>query len=145
MTKVFISYSRKDLDFVEELASDLQDVGFNVWYDLSGLEGGSRWSQEIEKAIRTSDHVIMVISPDSITSKWVEEEFLLAGELKKNIIPLHYRKSGIPFGYRTLHFINIQGKQYKQNFHQITRALGVRSLPNPNLPPKKNDLLCLAL
>ncbi|MBT3190825.1 MAG: toll/interleukin-1 receptor domain-containing protein [Anaerolineae bacterium] len=139
-SKVFISDSRKDLNFVEQLASDLKDAGLDVWYDLSGLEGGSRWSQEIEKAIRSSDHVLMVISPDSIKSKWVEEEFLLAGELKKNIIPLHYKTSSIPFGYRTLHFISIQGKQYKQNFHQITRALGVRSLPKPKSPPPRKTI-----
>ena len=125
MTKIFISYSRKDLEFVEELASDLEGAGLDVWYDLSGLEGGSRWSQEIEKAIRACDHVIMVVSPDSIASKWVEEEFLLAGELKKNIIPLHYRQSSIPFGYRTLHFIDIQGSKYQKNLYQVLRSLNI--------------------
>ena len=129
MTKVFISYSRKDLKFVEQLAVDLTDAGLDVWYDLSGLEGGSQWSQEISKAIHNCDHVIMVVSPDSIKSKWVEEEFLLAGELKKNIIPLHYRKSDIPFGYRTLHFINIQGSSYQKNFNEILRALGIKKPP----------------
>jgi len=34
MTKVFISYSRKDLDFVECLAKDLEAAGLEVWYDL---------------------------------------------------------------------------------------------------------------
>ncbi len=83
MPQVFISYSRKDLAFIEQLASDLNDAGLNTWYDLSGLEGGSRWSKEIEKAIRTSQYVIVIVSPDSMASKWVEEEFLLAGELEK--------------------------------------------------------------
>ena len=38
MTQVFISYSRKDLAFVEQLAADLKAAGLDVWYDLSGLE-----------------------------------------------------------------------------------------------------------
>jgi len=38
--QVFISYSRRDLAFVEGLAADLQAAGLDVWYDLSGLEGG---------------------------------------------------------------------------------------------------------
>ena len=54
MTQVFISYSRKDLAFVETLAADLQAAGLDVWYDLSNLEGGARWRIEIEKAIRES-------------------------------------------------------------------------------------------
>jgi len=40
MTKVFISYSRKDITFIEQLAADLKLVGVDrfAWYDLSGLE-----------------------------------------------------------------------------------------------------------
>ena len=44
MTQVFISYSRRDLAFVEQLAADLGAAGLDVWYDLSGLEGGMRFS-----------------------------------------------------------------------------------------------------
>ena len=36
-SQVFISYSRRDLAFVEGLAADLQTAGLDVWYDLSGL------------------------------------------------------------------------------------------------------------
>ncbi len=51
MAQVFISYSRKDLTFVEHLVSDLKETGIDVWYDLSGLEGGARWRIEIQNAI----------------------------------------------------------------------------------------------
>jgi hypothetical protein len=54
MAQVFISYSRKDLSFVEQLAADLKNAGYEVWYDVSGLRGGSRWRFEIENAIRNS-------------------------------------------------------------------------------------------
>ena len=39
MPQVFLSYSRRDLGFVEKLASDLKEAGLDVWYDLSGLDG----------------------------------------------------------------------------------------------------------
>ena len=123
MAQVFISYSRKDLDFIEQLASDLKETGLSVWYDLSGLDGGARWSREIEKAIRASQYVLVVLSPDSVASKWVEEEFLYASELDKKIVPLFYRQCSLPFGYRTLHFVNVQGDNYRQNFGEILRAL----------------------
>ena len=48
MTQVFISYSRKDLAFVERLAKDLKAAGLEVWYDLSGLEIGMHWGKEIQ-------------------------------------------------------------------------------------------------
>ena len=36
--QVFISYFRKDLAFVEQLAADLQAAGLDVWYVLSGCK-----------------------------------------------------------------------------------------------------------
>ena len=39
MAKVFISYSRRDLSFVERMVQDLEGAGVSVWYDLSGMEG----------------------------------------------------------------------------------------------------------
>ena len=48
MTQVFLSYSRKDLAFVERLAKDLKAAGLQVWYDLSGLRIGMHWGKEIQ-------------------------------------------------------------------------------------------------
>ena len=81
--KVFISYSRRNLAFVEQLAFDLKEAGLDVWYDLSGLDGGARWRVEIEKAIRSSQYVLVVLSPASVASDWVEGEYLFASNLKK--------------------------------------------------------------
>lgn len=35
MTQVFISYSRKDLAFVERLANDLQASSLKAWYAIA--------------------------------------------------------------------------------------------------------------
>ena len=86
MTQVFISYSRRDLAFVEQLAADLQAAGLDVWYYLSGLEGGVRWRIEIEKAIRASQYLLIVLSPDSVVSEWVEREYLFASNLRRLFI-----------------------------------------------------------
>lgn len=125
MTKVFISYSRKDITFIEQLAADLKLASVDAWYDLSGLEGGSRWSREIEKAIKDSEYVIVVLSPNSVVSEWVEEEILLARKLKRKIIPLLYKPCDIPLGFHTINFIDVQGGKYQQNYREILRALDI--------------------
>ena len=123
--QVFISYSRRDLAFVEGLAADLKAAGLDVWYDLSGLEGGARWRIEIEKAIQESQYVVIVLSPDSVASVWVEEEYLFASKFRKKILPLFYKQCDLPLGYYTRHFIDIQGENYKRNFDEVLRSLGV--------------------
>jgi len=126
MAQIFISYSRKDFDFIEQLAVDLKVAGLNVWYDLSGLEGGAHWRREIEKAIKASLYVIVVLSPDSVASIWVEEETLYARNLKRKIIPLLYRSADLPLGFYSLNFIDVQGGKYLQNYKEILRALDIK-------------------
>ena len=123
MAQVFISYSRKDLSFVEQLAQDLKRAGLEVWYDLSRLEIGERWSAEITNAIRNSDYVVAVLSPDSVESQWVEREILYAGNLKKRIVPIMVRECELPLNYLNLHCLNVVGENYRNNFNSLMQAL----------------------
>jgi len=127
MTQVFISYSRKDLEFVDRLANDLKAAGFEVWYDLSGLEPGTRWRLEIQKAIQESQFFLVVLSPNSIVSDWVEREFLFASDQKLKIIPLLYQPCTLPMWSLNLHFIDMQGKNYSLHYQDLLKVMGVRS------------------
>jgi hypothetical protein len=129
MAQVFISYSRRDLSFVKRLVADLQKTGIKVWYDLSGLEGGARWRVEIQNAIQASDYVIVVLSPASTQSEWVENEYLFASNLKRKILPLMYRECELPMSFLNLNYIDVQDENYSRNFEKITRFLNQESLP----------------
>ncbi len=92
MTQVFISYSRRDLAFVEQLAADLKAAGLDVWYDLSGLEGGARWSRE-KRLRKQSDGKCNFYDfdslADSVSSKWVRKRISLCRQEKeKKIVPI---------------------------------------------------------
>ena len=124
MTQVFISYSRKDLVFVERLAKDLIAADLEVWYDLKGLEVGNRWTKEIQSAIRQSQYFIIVLSPNSVESEWVENEFLLARNLNLKIIPLQVRSCDLPIWILNRNYIDIQGENYQRHFGELLQALG---------------------
>jgi len=136
-TQVFISYSRKDLRFVKRLASDLRAAGLEVWYDLSRLEGGDTWPEKIQYAIDASDKFIIVISPDSIASRWVRKEFLYGTSKIGKIVPLSYKKCELPLWLLDIHFIDVEGKNYQQNFQEILDALDI---PKPSPNPIDNDV-----
>lgn len=119
MTQIFISYSRKDINFIKQLADDLKSYGFDVWYDLSQLGGGARWYKAIEQAIKDSQCVIVVLSPDSIKSDWVGDEVVFARKEEKKIIPLYYRPCEVGMFYVNLNYIDVQGENYYANFNMI--------------------------
>jgi hypothetical protein len=106
---VFISYSRSDSVFVKDLANRLREAGCTVWQDISGLRGGQTWASEIDQAVRDSDVLIVVLSPDSSASEWVRKETLLAMKLHKPIVPILLRETEIPVQFVDLQFVDFRG------------------------------------
>ena len=90
---VFISYSRKDQPYARKLADDLHTHGFEPWRD-EHIEHGERWWRAIDKAIRGCAAFVVVMTPESEASKWVEREILLAEREEKPIFPLLLRGKG---------------------------------------------------
>lgn len=111
---------------MDRLANDLKATGFEVWYDLSGLEAGTRWGQEIQKAIQASQFFLVVLSPNSIISDWVEREFLYASDQNLKIIPLLYQPCNLPMWSLNLHFIDMQGKNYVLHYQELLKIMGVK-------------------
>jgi hypothetical protein len=133
--QVFLSYSRRDLKFVERLAWDLKAAGLEVWYDLSGLKVGARWGKEIQKAIRESRYFVAILSPNSVSSEWVEREFLFARQLKVKIIPILHAACILPIWAIDMQYIDIQGTKYRENLVELLRELGVVPVEPPVKPP----------
>ena len=88
MNETFISYSRKDTEFVSELTTHLKRVGIDAWYDREDIPSASLWRQEILVGIQFCHNFIYVISPDSVQSEYCDIELNHALALNKRIIPL---------------------------------------------------------
>jgi hypothetical protein len=70
----FISYSSADEDFCRRLHGRLQDAGLRVWFAPHDIQGGRKLHEQIDQAIRVYDKLLLVLSPHSMQSPWVEFE-----------------------------------------------------------------------
>lgn len=134
MQKLFISYSRKDMTFVRELAGDLEATGYDVWWDLTDLRGGDDWVKKIPAAIKDSDFFVIVLTPNAIQSEWVQKEYTQALNLHKKIIPLMFEACEVPFALNTINFVNFTGADYLANFKNLLDALDYNGTP-PTVSP----------
>jgi len=80
----FISYSSKNHEFAERLYADLQNKGVRCWFAPEDLRIGDKFRQRIDESIRLHDKVLLVLSEDSISSAWVENEVENALEREHN-------------------------------------------------------------
>jgi tetratricopeptide (TPR) repeat protein len=88
MTDVFISYSRKDQAFVEELKQRLEGLELEVWVDIDGLYAGEEFWPEVTRAIDAAAAFVFVISPHSAKSQFCHKEADWAATVGKRIVPL---------------------------------------------------------
>jgi len=109
MADIFISYSRKDLEFVYRLHKALSsEKNKDVWEDLEDIPPAVPWRPEIAAAIEAADNFVFVISPDSAASKECGQELAHAIKQHKRLIPLVYREvdpTALPRALTELNFI----------------------------------------
>jgi hypothetical protein len=78
---VFVSHSHKDDAFTARLVADLEIAGANVWVDVAGV-GAEDFQKRINQALTNCEWFVLVLSPDALSSEWVEMEVHAAIRLK---------------------------------------------------------------
>lgn len=135
MRKVFISYSRNNLDAVGQLVKDLQDVGFNAWHDQT-LTGGQRWWDNILASIRDCDIFIFALSQESWESEACRSELDYVFKLGKPILPVLV-SDNVRLSLLSAPLAEIQVTNYVQRDKPAAFALlkAINSTPDPPAMP----------
>ena len=87
---VFISYSRRNKEFVQELYGALEATGREVWVDWENIPVAVDWWQEIQLGIELADTFVFILSPDSVASEVCRQEVNEAVKHNKRLVPVVY-------------------------------------------------------
>ncbi len=88
---VFISYSRTDMAFADELVAGLEMFGsYDVTIDRSDIRTGEEWQARLGALIADADTVVFILSPASVAAgaTVIEWEIREAERLSKRILPV---------------------------------------------------------
>ncbi len=97
--KIFISYSHKDEVFKDELVTmlaGLQRRGIvDTWHDRR-IEAGDEWHKSIQNAMDNCDLALLLVSPDYLASRFIQEEeqpklLQRRKEMETHVIPIIIR------------------------------------------------------
>ncbi len=88
MSHIFISYSRRDIDFASKVVQALADNNLDTWVDWKSIPKGEDWEQEIYHGIEEADAFLFLISPDSVASQMCNKEIAHAVKNGKRILPV---------------------------------------------------------
>ena len=104
MAKVFLSYAREDAAAAKQLAECIGRAGHQVWWDHQ-IEGGSRFSAEIDRELKNCDAVVVIWTKASIESPWVQDE-AAEGRDTGRLVPVILGTDKPPLGFRQFQSID---------------------------------------
>jgi hypothetical protein len=131
--KAFVSYSRADTDFVLRLCQDLRAAGASIWLDQLDIHPGEEWDEAIERGLSECGRMLVVLSPNSVTSENVLDEIGSALSKKKPIIPVLYRDCEIPYRLNRIQYVDFR-TAYDERLKSLLLAIGdpnLKTVPAP--------------
>ena len=128
MARLFLCHANEDKPQVRKVYQRLKVEGFEPWFDEEALLPGQLWRQEIPKALRSSDFILIFFSQTSIRKiGYVQNEFKLALDTWKQIpegmihtIPVLLDNCDVPEQFREFHWVALSDER---GFQRILRAI----------------------
>ena len=133
MANIFLSYSRDDAEAAGRVARSLEDAGHSVWWDQH-INAGSRFSKEIDAALRASELVVVLWSRSSIESTWVQDEAAV-GRDSGRLVPVVIDGAVPPLGFRQFQAISLSRRLRK--LEPLHAAIALKLGEPPAVPRRR--------
>ena len=119
---IFLSYSRREVGFVDQLTHQLEKEGFRVWLDYRSLIPGSPWKTQIDQGLDESEVILLVVSKESMASKYVELEWRRVIREDKRIILAIFEAVDIPKELEPFEWVDFRGN-FKKGVDELCAQL----------------------
>jgi tetratricopeptide (TPR) repeat protein len=127
LPQVFISYQRADELFARQVRAHLAAHGVRTWMDQYDIPVGAYWPDEIDKGLASSDIVVGILSPDSVASRNVKNEWDWAIAHDRRLLLLMVQPTDIPHRYISINFIDATDPDRSLPFGALLQSLGVHA------------------
>lgn len=130
MTQIFISYSEADTEIQQTLRKRMIREGITTWVNTVDIPTAEDFQSAINRGIEKTDNVVLLLSSDSLTSHYCQQELTYARRYHKRIIPLLVQSMDVatlPADLRMLQFVDFTSLASATHFDRAVDEL-VRAL-----------------
>lgn len=130
--KVFISYKDEDKPLAQALATALEALGLDPWWD-SELRNATSYQQVITEQIASADLLVVLWTARSVKSRWVLAETQLAGDKLYHVVvgsPI------IPPPHNIAHHLQVNVDASPEIWSWVAKSIAAHlaSAPSPPAP-----------
>ncbi len=72
--KVYLTYASEDSSAARKVSDALESAGYDVWDSDRSLLPGEAWAAKVQKALDTSDAMVVLVSPYTSKSRYLQNE-----------------------------------------------------------------------
>jgi CRP-like cAMP-binding protein len=123
---VFLSYARADAEFATRLANDLTRQKIDVWLDIYRIDPGKSWGRQIGEALDSCQVMLLVLSPNSVDSENVEDEWNYYLDQKKPVVTVLYQPCKIPYRLSKLQYVSFHETDYDLSLARVVATLNTQ-------------------
>lgn len=124
--RVFLSYDSRDKQLASLLARSLASSGFDVWHHEGRVLPGDNWARKVAEALEHSDAMVVLVSPQSMRSRFVREEInyaLGSSKYAGRVVPVLVRPTDeMPWYLKKLSLVRV-GKDRAEVGRRVIDAL----------------------
>ena len=132
--RLFISYARVDKPYCVQIAETLD--AHQVWYDQR-LYVGQQWWKEILRRLEWCEGFVYLLSPESVSSEYCQEEFTIARNSGRKIFPvLIHDQTPIPDELRGIQYADLSHGLTPRAVKALLNAIYLSEREESQRPPE---------
>jgi len=107
--QVFLSYSSKDEEWAERIRLELEARGIKTFSPARDIRVGDNITEKVTEGIVKSQAFIILLSPESVQSKWIMRELRIAQSLRRGrIFPVLLKDCEIPEIIKHIKYLDVR-------------------------------------
>ena len=127
--QVFLSYATDDKEIARRIVDKLHEQGVRVWFDTFELRPGDSIAKAIDDAISASDYLVVLLSPSSVNSVWVQAELAAAfsrdlASRDITLLPVLIADCEIPLLLASYQYLDLR-TDFEQGVARLVEQIGV--------------------
>lgn len=128
---IFLTYAREEWESIgAPIMVILQDAGYKVWVDQYLTQGNDDWMLAVEQALSECRMLLVVVSPESLGSRYVRLAYRYFFNREKPIVPLIYAGvEELPPELKGKHPIRYNSQDRRRSFEELVEEIRQYSRP----------------
>jgi HEAT repeat protein len=138
MSNIFISYKSEQRSIAFTIRDKLHEWGYETWLDVDKLQPGTYWANEINKALKTCHICLAIMTPLSIGSRYVTNEWDMVIMQGKLFLPLMFEYTEPHYKYIDIQYIDFTVDDKASSFLRLQARLASYNKDNYETPASKD-------